>query len=40
MGNILQVQDIKVLFHLLRMAQVGDQLWIIAAAFALDLFDD
>jgi hypothetical protein len=40
MGNMLQVQDFKVLFYLLCMEQVDDQLWIVAAAFALDLFDD
>jgi hypothetical protein len=37
---MLQVQDLKVLFQLLCMEQVGGQLWIIATAFTLDLFDD
>jgi hypothetical protein len=38
--DMVQVQDLKVLFHLLGMEQVGDQLGIIVAAFTLDLFDD
>jgi hypothetical protein len=40
MGNMLQVQDLKVLFQVLCMEQVDGQLWIIAAAFTLDLLDD
>jgi hypothetical protein len=36
---MLQVQDLEVL-QLLRMEQVGSQLWIIATAFFLDLLDD
>jgi hypothetical protein len=40
MGNMLQVQDIKVLFQLLCMENVGGQLCIVVAAFAIDLFDD
>jgi hypothetical protein len=37
---MLQVQDLKDLFQLLCMEQVGDQLRIVAAGFTLDLFDD
>jgi hypothetical protein len=40
MGNMLQVQDLKVFLQLPCMEQVGGQLWIIAAAFTLDLLDD
>jgi hypothetical protein len=40
MENMLQVQDLKVLFQLLGMEQVGGQLWVVVAAFALDLLDD
>jgi hypothetical protein len=40
MRNMLQVQDLEVLLQLLRMEQVGGQLWIIAVAFSLDLLDD
>jgi hypothetical protein len=36
----MQVQDLKVLLQLLGMEEVGGQLGIIAATFALDLFDD
>jgi hypothetical protein len=37
---MLQVRDLKVLFQLLCMDQLGGQLWIIAVAFTLDLLDD
>jgi hypothetical protein len=37
---MLQVQDLKVLFQLLCMEWVGDQLWIIVAIFTLDLLDN
>jgi hypothetical protein len=40
MRNMLQVQDLKVLLKLLHLEQVGGQLWIIVAAFSLDLLDD
>jgi hypothetical protein len=36
----VQVQDFKILFQLPDMEQVRNQLWVIAAAFALDLLDD
>jgi hypothetical protein len=39
-GNVLQVQDLKVLFQLARMEQIGGQLQIIATAISLDLLDD
>jgi hypothetical protein len=37
---MLQVQDLKILFQLLGMEEVGGQLWIVAVAFSLDLLDD
>jgi hypothetical protein len=37
---MLQVQDLKILFHHLGMEQVVGQHWIIAAAFTLDLLND
>jgi hypothetical protein len=37
MGNVLQVQDLKVLFQLARMEQIGSQLRVIARAISLDL---
>jgi hypothetical protein len=39
-GNVLQVQDLKVLFQLARMEQMGGQLRIIATAVSLDLLHD
>jgi hypothetical protein len=39
-SDVVQVQDLEVLFQLLGMEQVSSQLGIIAAAFILDLFDD
>jgi hypothetical protein len=36
----MQIQDFKILFQLLNMQQVRSQLWVIAAAFTLDLLDD
>jgi hypothetical protein len=37
---VVKVQDLKILFQLLGVEQVGNQLGIIAAAFSLDLLDD
>jgi hypothetical protein len=37
---MLQVQDLKILFQLLDMEQVGSQLGIVAATFSFDLLDD
>jgi hypothetical protein len=37
---VVQVQDIEILFQLPDMEQVRHQLWVIVAAFALDLLDD
>jgi hypothetical protein len=37
---VLQVQDLKVLFQLARMEQIGSQLWVIAGAISLDLLDN
>jgi hypothetical protein len=39
-SDVVQVQDLEVLFQLLGMEQVSNQLGIIAAAFILDLFND
>jgi hypothetical protein len=39
-GNVLQVQDLKVLFHLARMEQIGSQLRVIPGAISLDLLDN
>jgi hypothetical protein len=38
--DMVQVQDLKVPFQLLGMEQIGGQLWVITAAFALYLIDD
>jgi hypothetical protein len=40
MGNVLQVQDLKVLSQLACMEQIGSQLWVIAGAISLDLLDN
>jgi hypothetical protein len=40
MSDVVQVPDFKILFQLLDMEQVRSQLWVIAAALALDLLDD
>jgi hypothetical protein len=37
---VVQVQDIEILFYLLNMEQVCNQLWVIAVALALDLLGD
>jgi hypothetical protein len=37
--DMVQVQDLKVIFQLLGMEQIGGQLWVIAIAFALYLLD-
>jgi hypothetical protein len=37
---VVQVQDIEILFQLSDMEQVRRQLWVIVAAFTLDLLDD
>jgi hypothetical protein len=36
---VLQVQDLKVLFQLARMEQIGSQLQVIVGAISLDLLD-
>jgi hypothetical protein len=40
MRNVMQVQDFEILFQLLDMEQVCNQLRVIAAALILDLLDD
>jgi hypothetical protein len=40
MRIVVQVQDFEILFQILDMEQVHNQLWVIAAAFALDLLND
>jgi hypothetical protein len=40
MRDMVQVQDLKVLFHLLGMEQIGNQLWVIATTFTLYFLDD
>jgi hypothetical protein len=40
MGNVLQVQGLKVIFQLARVEQIGSQLRIIAGAISLDLLDN
>jgi hypothetical protein len=37
---VVQVKDIKVLFQLLNMEQVGSQMGLVVVAFTLDLLDD
>jgi hypothetical protein len=37
---MVQVQDLKVPFHLLGLEQIGSQLWVIAVAFTLYFLDD
>jgi hypothetical protein len=37
---MLLVKDLKIFFSLLCMEQVSGQLWIVAATFILDMFDD
>jgi hypothetical protein len=37
MRDMLQVEDLEVLLQLLHMKEVGGQLWVMAAAFSLDL---
>jgi hypothetical protein len=38
--DVVQVKDIKVLFQLLNMEQVGSQMGLVVVAFTLDLLDD
>jgi hypothetical protein len=40
MGNVLQVQDLKVLSQLVHIEQIGSQLWVITGAISLDLLDN
>jgi hypothetical protein len=40
MGNVMQVQGLKVLSQLVRVEQIGSQLWVIARAISLDLLDN
>jgi hypothetical protein len=37
---VLQVKDLKVIFQLARVEQIGGQLWITATVVSLDLLDD
>jgi hypothetical protein len=40
MGNVLQVQDLKVLFQLACMEQIGSQLRVIVGEISFDLLND
>jgi hypothetical protein len=40
MRDVVQVQNFEILFYLPDMEQVRSQLWVITAAFTLDLLDD
>jgi hypothetical protein len=40
MGNVLQVEDVKVLSQLARMKYISSQLWVIVGAISLALLDN